>query len=85
MSSRFDATSDAHEVVIAGTGFSGDTSTTGLWVGTEKQVTKSQSATEAVFMLTNVTGLVLADMRIYFNIGKPGGWSLVEKGLTITP
>ena len=68
-----------------GTLFSGDTSTTDLQIGTVSQTPISVSNTEAKFTIDNVTSRTLNSNVLYFDVGLPGGHSLVEATFAMTP
>ena len=82
--SVFDEAANAWTVVVDGTDFTGDASTTSLTVNGIAQTTTSVSATQAVFTIVDISTATLSDAVLLFDVGKPEGHELVRE-VTITP
>lgn len=81
-STVFDSTNGVWTVVVDGTDFSGDTSTTSLSLDGIAQTTTSVSSTQAVFTIINTTSSNLSGVKVLFDEGKPIGTELIAN-LTI--
>jgi hypothetical protein len=87
MTTEFDATAGAEgwDVVIAGTGFTGDASTVSFEVGGTAQTGTEVTATQAKFRVSDVTSGTLASPFLYFPVGLPAEHALVAAGATLEP
>jgi len=74
----FDTTSLQWIVTVTGTDFTGDTSTTELQFSNVAQTTTSVSTTEAVFTISDISTQTLVANTLYFDIGLPENYTLVE-------
>lgn len=74
---EYDTTSNKWIVKIAGTGFTGTSATTEFIVHGRPQVIKSQTATELVVEVSNVTDLAFGTPELYFDVGTPIGKSVL--------
>lgn len=87
MSVAFDATLGAEgwDVVLVGTGFTGDAATVKFEVGGLAQTGTEVTATGAKFRVSDVTSGALASPFLYFPEGLPAGHSVVAAGATLEP
>ena len=81
----FDESSYQWQLKASGNDFTGDTSSTELYIANMKQTTTSVSTTEAVFIINNVTSQTLNAQKLYFDVGIPHGHSIVEASYELTP
>ena len=67
--------------------FTGDTSTTELYFGENKQKVVSVDETEAVFTISNVASSTVSgdDTRLYFDVGLPENHTMTWNQFNITP
>jgi hypothetical protein len=81
----FDNSLKAWTVEVSGTGFTGTVATTEFLVDSQKQPTLSVSATKAVFQITNVTSNLLDNLKLYFDIGVPKGFEMLDSPIVLQP
>lgn len=74
----WDATNNYWTVEVTGTDFSGTAETTELNVNGRAQTTVSVTSTKAIFRVSNITGWVLNNINVYFDVGLPAGYDLVQ-------
>jgi hypothetical protein len=83
---EWDSASNAWNVKVSGTKFSGNASTSMLSVAGIEQPAVAVLPTTAVFMITNALNAKLANIRLYLDIGIPDGdRSMLDKGVELTP
>jgi len=87
MSTEFDTTADEEgwNLVIEGTGFTGDQDSVSLEVGGTAQTGVAVTATTATFRISDVAAETLTDLFLYFPVGLPAGHSFVAAGATLEP
>lgn len=82
----WDARNNYWTVEVTGTDFTGTAETTELNVNGRAQTTISLTSTKAIFRVTNITGWVLNNMNVYFDVGYPAGYDLVQnQTFTLSP
>jgi hypothetical protein len=82
---EFDTTTNDYKLVIQGTGFTGDASTTQVLVDGVQQTITSISDTEIIiYGLTGITS-TKASVQVYFPEGIPNGNNLLSAGVTFAP
>ena len=67
----YDTTNNKWTLVVSGTGFTGDASSTTLIVGGITQTTSDFSSTSVTFTLDNLSSESFSDAKIYFDSGVP--------------
>ena len=79
MDAVFEPTMMSWTIKLTGTSFTGDSSNTELWINGIAQTTTTVSSTEAIFQVTSVNDLAIAQgaMKAYFNVGTPKGNTVV--------
>jgi hypothetical protein len=82
IATQWDATSQKYQVVVTGTGFTGTTDTTELFVKGLKQTTVSIDSSQAIFEVSSITGYTLSNMTLYFDVGTPKGHDTVIETAT---
>jgi len=70
---------------VTGTGFTGTASDLEFYYANTLQTTTSVSSTEAIITITNVTSQTMTGSNLYFEVGLPQNYSLVQAALEITP
>ena len=70
-------------VVVEGYYFTGNLSTTDLFVAGKKQETVFVNCTMAKFRITDSDGVSLQNMKVYFDVGLPKGHDSVIDGQTL--
>ena len=85
VTTEFDNSTLDWKVKVTGTGFIGATSDVEFYYANTLQTTSSVTATEAVITITNATSQTMTGSNIYFAIGLPQNFSLVQQQLDITP
>ena len=70
---------------MTGTDFTGDASSVSLELDGVAQTTESVSATEAVFVISDVSDTTVSYGELYFAEGIPNGHSVVETGVQLEP
>jgi len=84
MTTAWDETNNYWTVVVNGNNFAGTTAGTVLKVDGRDQTTVSLNTTHAVFRVSNITGWVLHNMALYFDVGLPKGYDTVIEGKNFT-
>ena len=67
-------------VVVQGYYFTGNLTTTEFYVQGKKQETLFVNCTEAKFRITDISGVTLENMKVYFDVGLPQGHDSVIDG-----
>jgi len=80
METQWDEVNLVWNVVVTGTGFTGDATTTELNVNGRVQETTSVNETAAIFKITDIDGFRLVNMNVYFDVGLPEGYDTVIRG-----
>jgi len=85
ITSEFEASGDKHVIKVKGTQFTGDSSSTELYVGGLKQQTDSVSSTEAIFTIIDLklNSDFKNKLKVYFGAGLPSGQATVSSGVTV--
>lgn len=71
-------------VVVIGYGFTGNEKTTELFIGGRKQQTVSVEKESAKFRITDIMGVTIKDMELYFDVGLPEGFDTVIRDAEFT-
>jgi hypothetical protein len=71
MQANFDSTANVYKLMVTGTSFSGDTSTTELYIGGKLQKCDEVTETSATFTVTDISDEKMASAKLYFDLGLP--------------
>lgn len=86
MQANFDSTANVYKLMVTGTSFSGDTSTTELYIGGKLQKCDEVTDTSATFTVTDISDEKMASAKLYFDLGLPDSHSSITgHGLTLEP
>lgn len=86
MQANFDSTSNVYKLMVTGTSFTGDTSSTELYIGGILQQCDELTATSATFTVTNVLEETMKSSKLYFDIGIPENYAAITThSLTLEP
>jgi len=86
MQANFDSTANVYNLMVTGTAFTGDTTSTELYIGGKLQQTTEVTATSASFTVTDVSSESMAAAKLYFDVGLPENHAAIAAhGLTLEP
>jgi hypothetical protein len=86
MQANFDSTSNVYKLMVTGTAFTGDTSSTELYIGGRLQKCDEVTATSATFTVTDITEETMKSSKLYFDIGIPENHAgIATHNLTLEP
>jgi hypothetical protein len=71
MQANFDSANNVYNLMVTGTGFTGDTSSTELYIGGKLQQCNEVTGTSATFTVTDVSSESMASAKLYFDVGLP--------------
>jgi len=72
--------------MVTGTDFSGDTSSTELYIGGKLQQCNEVTTTSATFSVTDISEESMASAKLYFDVGLPENHAAITgHGLTLEP
>jgi hypothetical protein len=77
MGADYNTTHNYWYVRVDGSNFAGSLARTVFEVNGAKQETMELTSTYAIFKVTNIKGLVLRNMNLYFEVGYPEGYATV--------
>ena len=82
----FNTATSNYELTITGTGFTDAASDIDFFLAGVQQTVLSASSTEVLIQVDTLTsGLTTNTMNLYFVIGIPEGYTLLDNGITFTP
>jgi len=86
MQANFDTSTNKYKLMVTGTSFTGDTSTTELYIGGKLQKCDEVTATSATFTVTDISEESMKSAKLYFDLGLPEYHSnITGHGLTLEP
>lgn len=85
VSTNFDTSLNEYTISISGTGFTGTTSTTQLYLDETLLSITSLTPTSLTATVTSISDVSSTDLKLYFPEGIPEGNDLIAAGVTFTP
>jgi hypothetical protein len=85
VTTEFDADAEKWQVIIQGTGFTGDPDSVELEINQIMQKAISVTPTAAVFEITDINDLKPTPIQLFFPVGIPEGHAIVQEGFTLEP
>lgn len=82
ISAQWDNATQKYHVIVNGTGWTGDASTTVLYSEgmAQKTLLQDNDNNYTIFEVSNITGQTLSNMKLYFDVGTPKGHDTVIDG-----
>lgn len=86
MQSNFDTSTNTYKLMVTGTDFTGDTSSTELYVGGRLQKCDEVTTTSATFTVTDISEEAMSASKLYFDVGVPANSAAITAhGLKLEP
>jgi hypothetical protein len=86
MQANFDTSTNLYTLMVTGTGFTGNTSTTELYIGGKLQKSDTVTATSATFTVTDISSESMTNAKLYFEPGLPEyHGNITAHGITLEP